>query len=120
MLANLDDDAARLARRKIDVCIAAWPDEHACTNTLAALQYRCGEYEPCLTTLNRAMQQRRAVGKPPHACDLAMQAMALAHRGLMEQARASLRAAQAAIRQPEFAHDQETAGFLRDAESLLD
>jgi WD40 repeat protein len=108
-----------LALRRAEEACRLQPDERAYLNTLGVAQYRAGQYEAARQTLTRSEQLYRTAHGEAYPADLAFLAMASHRLGRKVEAQDALRRLREAVRQPDFARDEEAAGFLREAEALL-
>jgi len=102
----------------LEVC-RQWPDEHAFVNTLAVALYRNGRYAEALAALDRCDERHRAVHGEIHPMDLALRAMARHQLGQRRQAHEDLQLARERLAASPYADDNETHGFLREAEVLV-
>jgi tetratricopeptide (TPR) repeat protein len=95
------------------------PDNGLYLNTLGVAQYRLGQYPSAVDTLMRSdkLNERRFQGSFP--ADLAFLAMAQHQLGRRQEAQATLTRLRQVAKQPRWAREPNTQGFLREAESLL-
>jgi WD40 repeat protein/serine/threonine protein kinase len=87
-------------------------------NTLGVAQYRVGKYKEALATLTQADELNSDAYRGSIPADLAFLAMAQYRLGQTEKARAALSRLRAAMQKPQWAKDQESQGFMREAEAL--
>jgi dipeptidyl aminopeptidase/acylaminoacyl peptidase len=96
------------------------PEEGNLLNTLGVARYRAGRYAEALEALARsdALNTAGAGGSIPG--DLAFLAMAHHRLGHRDEARAVLGKLREALTRPRWKDDEESRGFLREAEALID
>jgi hypothetical protein len=95
------------------------PENGNSLNTLGIAQYRAGRYQEALATLTRSDQIHSKVGKGSQPADLAFLAMAQHHLGQNAQARSTFARLRQVMKDPAVAGNQESVGFQREAEALL-
>jgi hypothetical protein len=110
-----DASAYRRALQQAKAACAAMPDDVEYLNTLGIAYYRVGEYKESLDTLERCNKFRNQ--SMPE--DLAFLAMAQHQLGQKERAQATFLRLCETMKQPRWAEDAESQGFLREAEDLL-
>jgi tetratricopeptide (TPR) repeat protein len=88
-------------------------------NTLGVAQYRQGQYQAAVETLARSEKLNTTPADGSHPMDLAFLAMAQYQLGQKEQAHATLARLRQAMAKPRWAEDADSAGFLREVETLL-
>jgi tetratricopeptide (TPR) repeat protein len=108
----------RLALRLAETACRQSPLNGMFLNTLGVAQYRVGKYREALATLTQADELNSVAYRVSIPADLAFLAMAQYRLGQMEQARAALSRLRAAMQKPQWAKDQESQGFLREADAL--
>jgi hypothetical protein len=95
------------------------PHNGSCRNTLGVAQYRQGQYQAAVETLARSEKLNATPADGALPADLAFLAMAQYQLGQKEQAHATLARLREAMVKPRWAGDAESAGFLREVETLL-
>jgi WD40 repeat protein/serine/threonine protein kinase len=88
-------------------------------STLAAAQYRTGQYRAALDTLARCETINRDAAKGPYPFDLAFQCMARHRLGQGKEAAAALASLRESAATPRWAGNGQVQGLLREAEELL-
>jgi tetratricopeptide (TPR) repeat protein len=88
-------------------------------NTLGVAYYRVGNYEKALDLLSRSdkINSLKQIGASP--ADLAFLALAHQQLGHTKEAQAKLQLLRERMKDPRWAQDAESQGFLREAEELL-
>jgi tetratricopeptide (TPR) repeat protein len=99
---------------------ALWPDDWAMLNTLGVAHYRVGDFAAAARTFERCRVLRAAGGLEPHPADAAFEAMTYLRLGDVHRAMEDLRLARRLMGEPQFAGDEESRAFLREAEALID
>jgi WD40 repeat protein/serine/threonine protein kinase len=103
--------------RALRMAETAWiqrPENNYFLSLLGVAQYRAGEYEKAVATLERAQQKGRSVPR-----DVAFLAMAQHELGRSDASRATLALLRELMRKKRWADDKEYLGFLREAETLI-
>jgi WD40 repeat protein/serine/threonine protein kinase len=106
--------AYQRALRQAKAACRLVPNSAAFLHTLGVAYYRVGEYQDALEALGRSAKLRKEFPQ-----DLAFLAMAQHQLGQKEQARATLARLREVMKQPRWAKDAESQGFLREAEEAL-
>jgi tetratricopeptide (TPR) repeat protein len=91
-------------------------------NTLGVAQYRLGEYQKAVETLARSEKLNAETDLVDHGSnpsDLAFLAMTYHQLGQIDKARDSLNRLRERMKQPQWATNDESRSFLREAEELL-
>ena len=91
------------------------PENAAILNTLGVAQYRTGAYQQALATLTSSDKLRGG-----HPEDVAFLAMALHQLGRTDEAKAALERLRTLMQDPNRAYNEESQGFLREAEALIE
>jgi WD40 repeat protein/tRNA A-37 threonylcarbamoyl transferase component Bud32 len=116
---RLAREAYALALRQAETAARLAPRYGAILNTLGVAQYRMGQYAEAAATLAESEKLNAAAFGGPQPADLAFLAMAQHQLGRKEQAQATLGRLHEVMKQPRWAQDAESQGFLREAEALL-
>jgi dipeptidyl aminopeptidase/acylaminoacyl peptidase len=116
--ADLAREAYALALRQAEAAVRLDPGDGNILNTLGVAQYRMGQYAEAVATLTQSDKINAEKGGSLPA-DLAFLAMAQHRLGRKEQTQATLGRLREALKQPRWANDAESQGFLREAEALL-
>jgi WD40 repeat protein/predicted Ser/Thr protein kinase len=103
----------KLSRRAVDL----FPDDYGFQNTLGVLQYRCGRFDEALTTLQACAETGRRLNGSPHPCDLIFLAMTHHRLGADSDAAELMSQAEALMKLPQFATDNELLGFIKELRS---
>jgi WD40 repeat protein/serine/threonine protein kinase len=88
-------------------------------NTLGVAYYRVGDYEKALSTLLRSDEVNKARLRGSNPADLAFLAMTQQRLGRAKEAQAELQRLRERMKDRRWAKDDESQGFLREAEALL-
>ncbi len=110
--------AYRRALRVAEVACRLAPNNGLYLNTLGVAQYRSGRYSDAVTTLMRSDQLNAQPLGGSEPADLAFLALAQHRLGQTEKARDTLRRLRETMKKPERAKNQESQGFLREAETI--
>jgi Tol biopolymer transport system component len=95
------------------------PQEGMTLNTLGVAQYRVGRYAEALASLTKSDKLNATKERSfPH--DLAFLAMARHQLGKKDEAKATLARLREVMKQPVWAKQAESQGFLREAEELIE
>jgi WD40 repeat protein/serine/threonine protein kinase len=84
-------------------------------NSLAAAQYRLGQFNDALTTLTQVMARRK-----DHANDLVFLAMTQHHLGQKEPARVALQQLRELMKQRQWSQQKDLVTLVREAEALIE
>ncbi|MFH0981760.1 MAG: protein kinase [Planctomycetota bacterium] len=137
--ADKDAQAYRQALRWAEAACKLVSDDGRFLTTLGVAQYRVGVYQDALATLTHSdeINRRASTGlisrvsdiwealKGDHhvtggqPADIAFMAMSLHQLGRADEARAALERLRVIMRDPKHAENEESQGFLREAEALL-
>ena len=112
-------DAYRRALLQAEEAARLVADNGDVLNTLAAAQYRTGQYRAALETLARCETINREAVKGPYPYDLAFQCMARHRLGQGKAAAAALASLRESAATPRWAGNGQVQGLLREAEELL-
>jgi hypothetical protein len=109
----------RLALRQAEEACRLQPGAGELLNTLGVAQYRAGQYQKAVETLTASdkLQSRQPGG--PHPVDLAFLAMAHHRLGQKERAVAQRDRLRQAMKQQDWADDEEARALAQEAEALL-
>jgi WD40 repeat protein/serine/threonine protein kinase len=110
--------AYRLALRQAEAACQQSPEYGVFLSTLGVAQYRAGQYKDAVATLTHADELNSVAFQGSIPVDLAFLATAHHRLGQTEKLRAALSRLREAMKKPQWAHDQESRGFLREAEAL--
>ncbi|MCH7813719.1 MAG: hypothetical protein IID40_06825, partial [Planctomycetes bacterium] len=112
-------DRYRAALKQAQVACQLSPNDGNYLNTLGVAQYRVGEYAAALETLTRSdeLNSKRTEGTIP--ADVAFLAMSLHRLGREQEATAALVRLRELMQKKRWATDEESDGFLQEAESLI-
>ena len=86
---------------------------------MGVAQYRAGRYSDTLATLTKS-EKLNVTKEGAHPVDLAFLAMARYRLGDKDEAKATLGRLREVMKQPRRTKDAEAAGFLREAEELIE
>ncbi len=95
------------------------PENGYYLTTLGIAQYRTGRYPEALATLTRSDQINAKANKTSQPTDLAFLAVTQFRLGKKAEARSTFARLRQVMKDPAMAGNQEYAGFLREAEALL-
>jgi hypothetical protein len=112
-------DAYALALRQAEAGVRLALDAGYLLNTLGVAQYRAGRYADALATLTKS-EKLTATKEGSLPADRAFLAMARHQLGNKDEAKATLGRLRETMKQPRWAQDAEAAGFLREAEELIE
>jgi WD40 repeat protein len=112
-------DAYSRALRQAEVADHLAPKTGYILNTLGVAQYRAGHHADALATLTKS-EKLNATEEGSHPADLAFLAMARHQLSKKDEAKATLGRLREVMKQPRWAKDAEVAGFLREAEELIE
>jgi serine/threonine protein kinase/Flp pilus assembly protein TadD len=112
------DDYAR-ALRWAEAAVRLEPGNGMFLNTLGVAQYRAGRYADALATLTKS-ENLNATKEGSHPTDLAFLAMTLDQLCKKAEAKATLGRLREVMKQPRWEQYDEAAGFLREAEELIE
>jgi WD40 repeat protein/serine/threonine protein kinase len=112
-------DAYARALRQAEAAVHLAPKDSNILNTLGVAQYRVGRYADALATLTKS-EKLNASKEGSLPADLAFLAMAQHQLGKKDEAKSTLGRLREAMKQPRWAKDAESAGFLREAEDLIE
>ncbi len=107
------------ALRQAEQACQGEPKEGNFRNTLGVAQYRNGQYREALESLKASDQANQADHQGSMPADLAFLAMAHHRLGHRAEAANCLERLQKAMKTPRWRADQESIGFLHEAEALL-
>jgi hypothetical protein len=111
-------DAYALPLRRAEAAVRQAPGIGDILTTLGVAQYRTRRYAEALATLTKSEKLNATkIGLQP--ADLAFLAMAQHQLGKKEEANATLARLREVMKQPRWAKDPESQGFLREAEELI-
>jgi tetratricopeptide (TPR) repeat protein len=114
---NASKDAYARALSYAETAVRLAPEEGHILNTLGVSQYRVGRYTEALTTLTKS-EKLNAKGAYPD--DLAFLAMTQHQLGKKSEAKATLDRLRQVMKPYWTTQDTEWAGFLREAEELIE
>jgi tetratricopeptide (TPR) repeat protein len=114
-LPNRSEADFRRGLRMAEAAIRTQPDNWAYRNTLGVAQYRMGQYQKALATLERSNQLQG--NREP--ADLTFLALTQHRLNQAEAARAMLERLREVMRDPNTAAREENQGFLREAELVI-
>jgi hypothetical protein len=105
------------ALRQAEAACRAKPENGDCLNTLGVAQYRAARYAEAIATLTRSEKHNQARPSGSYPSDLAF--LALAHAKLVHKAEAQVyrQRLREMVKQPRWASNAETQGFLREVEA---
>ncbi len=109
----------KLALRKAEAMIEREPYNGYYLNTLGVAQYRVGDYAAALETLHWADEVNSVAQEGGIPADVAFIAMALHRLGKQAEALDALERLRALVQAPGDADNEESRGFLHEAESLI-
>ena len=112
---RIDPRVAAIAVRLAQKAVELQPENNYSLNILGTAQYRAGQYEKALATLTKANKIRGGI-----APNLVFLAMTHHQLGRIEEARATLAAAQESMEQPQWTGDEELQRLLKEAEALIE
>jgi hypothetical protein len=112
-------DAYALALRQAEAVVRLTPENWYCLKMLGFAQYRVGRYAEALATLTES-DKLQATPEGSLPADLAFLAMARHQLGKKDEAKATLARLREVMKQPGWAKQAESQGFLREAEELID
>jgi WD40 repeat protein len=118
------DEDYKNALRLIEQAIAVSPDDGTYLNTLGVCQFRLGDYEGAIESLEKS----RSKNQQPagmftmyyHPSDTLFLAMSLYQAGRHEEARQNLKFATQAMKVGQFRADRELREFMTEAQTLLE
>jgi len=88
-------------------------------NTLGASQYRLGQYQEALATLQRSEKINTARFHGPYPMDVAFRAMAEYRLGRTKEAQADIKLLRERMAQPLWAHKPDFSACALEAEALV-
>ena len=106
-------------RRRLDFVPRLEPTNGVFLNTLAAVQYRLGNYDQALATLVRAELLNGARFDGPWPRDLALRAVIQIQLGQTEPARATLDRLCDVLKSPRWSDAVEAKNWQREVEALI-
>lgn len=114
----------RKALKCVEAALKYAPGDFAFLNTLGVAQFRLGDFEAAIATLERADSAHDRIGvdgesRGPHPLDGVFASMALARLGRIPEARQRLAAARQLAGDPRYSGDAELGQFLREAEAVI-
>jgi hypothetical protein len=112
-------DAYALALRRAEAAVRLTAEDGYLLNTLGVAQYRAKRFADALATLMNS-EKLNATKEGSHPADLAFLAMTQHQLGKKDEAKATLDRLRKLMKQPHGAKDAECAGFLREAEELIE
>jgi hypothetical protein len=118
-IAGADKEVYVRALRYIKAAVHLEPEEGFFLNTLGVSQYRLVRYADALATLTKS-DKRNATREGSLPADLAFLAMAQHQLGKKDEAKATLGRLREIMKHPSWAKNTESAGFLREAEELIE
>jgi dipeptidyl aminopeptidase/acylaminoacyl peptidase len=116
---SADASACRLALRQAEEACRLAPDNGDILNTLGVAQYRVGQYQQAVDTLAHSDRVNAVRYQGSHPSDLAFLAMAHYRLGQTAKALDYLSRLRETMKKPQWAQNQETQAFLREAEALV-
>jgi hypothetical protein len=114
-----DPDEYERAVRVARAAVRLAPDDGDLLNTLGVAQYRAGDFESAVGTLERAVEARGRAGEGPAAEDLSFLAMAHGRAGRTSDARRHLSRLRLLLEGAEHRNDVGARDFLEEAESVV-
>jgi sugar lactone lactonase YvrE len=108
-----------LALRQAEAAVRLVPEAGQYLYTLSVAQYRAGHYADALATLTKSEKLNATKGGSLPS-DLAFLAMTQHQLAKKDEAKATLGRLREVIKQPRWAQDADAAGFLREAEELIE
>jgi hypothetical protein len=112
-------DAYALALRQAGAAVHLAPEDGNSLTSLGVAQYRVGRYADALATLTKS-EKLNATKESSHPSELAFLAMTQHRLGKKDEAKATLGRLREVMKQRRWAQDAEAAGFLREAEGLIE
>jgi hypothetical protein len=110
----------RWALRLAEEACALQPGNGNMLNTLGVAQYRAEHFPAALVTLTKSDQLNSAPPGKSMPADVAFLAMTHYRLGQTKQAQTMLQRLQGMMKEPARAADQESQGFLREAQTLIE
>jgi WD40 repeat protein len=107
-------EAYAQALRQAEEAVRLAPGDGQILNTMGVAQYRMGQYAKAVETLTQSDKLNHS-----SPADLAFLAMAQQHLGKWDEAQATLGRLREVMKQPAWAKNAESQGFLREAEAVL-
>jgi WD40 repeat protein/tRNA A-37 threonylcarbamoyl transferase component Bud32 len=105
------------ALRQAEAACRAEPNNGPLMNTLGVAQYRTGKYAEAVVSLARSEKLNHALYSGGSPADLAFLALAHSKLGHKREAQVYLKRLRETAKQPRWASDAETRGFLREAQA---
>jgi hypothetical protein len=105
------------AQRQAEAACQVAPENGNYLNTLGVAQYRTASYAQAIATLTRSEKLNQAPPSGSQPSDLAFLALAHAKLGHQPEAQLYLKRLRETAKQPRWAADGETQGFLREVEA---